>query len=250
MKKALIYNDTHFPFQDDRVLDLIYKFAKYFKPDIIVHAGDLLDCYPISSFTKDALDSHTLMDEIRMAKKHLEKMRKVAKERFILLEGNHSKRISKYLDSNAKELADLTMNGERIITLPYLLELNRLNIEWQPMIGRDSMMNLNALHVGHFNKVSKHSAYTAKALVEEKGVSIVQAHVHRMGKHYKTNLNGVFVGVENGCTCDLNPSYVSKPNWQHGFSIVYLDDNGKRFQLYDIPIIDYEFMFGGKRFEN
>lgn len=245
----MVYGDTHIPYQDDKVLKLLEVFARDFKPDIIVHGGDLLDCYQLSTFDKMEKSPKSFGEEIRLGHAHLKKMRKYCKE-MDFIEGNHEWRLQRYLAKDADKFRGLVRAGtdEEVLTLPYLMNFEDLDVSYVPMIGRESYKRYNDLYVGHFDRVAKHSGFTAKALVEDKGVSVIQGHVHRMGKHYKTTLVGELVGIENGCTCNLHPSYIQTPNWQHGFSIVYLDENGRRFTAYDIPISDYKFHFGGEKY--
>lgn len=248
-KRVLIYGDTHFQYQDDKILSLIHKFAVWFKPELIIHGGDLLDFYKLSRFDKDPLTIERVNDEIRMGYNHLVKMRKLSKD-FDFIEGNHELRMDKYLNTNATELKGIKRGsgGESVLSVKYLLELDNLKIKYIPMRGRESHKKYNNIYVGHFNKINKHSAYTAKSLVEEKGVSIIQGHTHRGGVHYKTTLAGDLVGIENFCTCNLSPCYMQSPNWQHGFTVMYLDPNGRRFSAYPIKITDYKFLFGDRKF--
>lgn len=248
MKKVLVLSDEHYPYHDEKVIALVYKFAKYFKPDIIVEAGDLLDFMPISRFTKDPLDRHSLEEELELARNHLKKFRNLTK-RMIFTEGNHEYRLQKYISDNARELALLTDGKKRVLTLSTLLALPEIKVKFVPMQGKESYVKLNDLLIGHFNIARIHSCYSAKAILERKGISLVTGHTHRLGTHYKTDLRGSLVAVENGCLCNLKPSYVRNPNWQHGFTVVYLSKGGHRFQAYNIPIVDYKFYFGNKLFE-
>ena len=89
--------------------------------------------------------------------------------------------------------------------------------------------------VGHWNIARKESGYTARALVEKLGISLIQGHVHRMGTHYKTLAKREIVGYEGGCLCNLNPTYLKRPNWQQGFILVYFLDGF--FQCQPVPIV-------------
>src|SRR5437763_15987574 len=121
-----------------------------------------------------------------------------------------------------------------------LFELKRLRIEYVPCPAAskftDNFIRVGDLWVGHWDKVSKHGAYAAKVLVEEKGVSLLQGHTHRFGAHARTTVDGrVLLGIENFSMCSRRQSYVSRPNWQLGFSVVYFQPKTGRFQW--IPIL-------------
>lgn len=252
IKKLVAAGDFHIPYHDPVLLGLFYEFLNNFKPDILVINGDFLDCFSISKFDKIPNRGLSLKNEISLGKDILQRFRNILPNAEIYyIEGNHEFRLRKITISQAPGLYDLT-------TLEEQLELRRLNIKW---IGTkenaskwvDTYKRFGQLYVGHFNKVARHSAYTAKALVEEKGISLVQAHVHRLGKYYKTledNNQTKLVGIEGGCMCDTNPSYMGHANWQQGWVVAYIDTQGsERFHAYDIPVLGYKFFFNDKIYE-
>ena len=101
----------------------------------------------------------------------------------------------------------------------------------------DNFIRVGSLYVGHWDKVSAHGGYAAKGLVENKGVSALQGHTHRFGAHARTTVDGrVLLGIENFCMCRREASYVAHPNWQLGFSVIYLETGSGSFQWYPVPI--------------
>lgn len=244
-KKAIVVNDFHLPFNDPVATDLFFKFLKDFKPHYIVINGDLMDCFEISDFSKSAWSDFTFKDEISQTKKFFKKLRTLCPQsEIIYIEGNHEFRIKKYLSKNAKELAFL--DG---VQLENILELQKFGVKYvglNKMIGKyaDNYIKLGDYYVGHFNRVNKHSAYTAKNLLEDKGVSIIQGHTHRGGVHYKTLVNGhVHKAIENYCMCLTSTTYIRDANWQVGWSC--LIDN----YLCPIELSDNKFYWGNKKYE-
>jgi len=51
--------------------------------------------------------------------------------------------------------------------------------------------------------------------------------------------------VENFCLCDLNPHYISLPNWQLGFSTISSDSTGF-FKINLRPIVEYNGVYQAK----
>src|SRR5207249_3188495 len=98
--------------------------------------------------------------------------------------------------------------------------------------------------------VSKNAAYAAKVLVEEKGVSLLQGHTHRFGAHARTTVDGrLLLGIENFSMCSRRQSYVSRPNWQLGFSVVYLQPKTSRLEWFAILIDrDYRFLWRNREY--
>lgn len=240
---SIVINDLHVPFHDNKLLTLFYSFLKDLKPDNLIINGDFLDCFALSSFDKAPGRGKTLLEEVKVGKKILSHIRSlIPRAKIFYLEGNHEFRMKRYLLKQAPELFDVLE-----ISIPSLLDLKGFHIEYvdggDDSSWQDTYLKLGDIFVGHFKRVNKHSGMTAKALVEDKGVSVVQGHVHRAGVFNKTLMTGeVLTGIENGCMCDLNPSYIRNPNWQHAITVIH---NGKA-QL--IPITKYQFYFGNKRY--
>ena len=104
-------------------------------------------------------------------------------------------------------------------------------------------MQLDNLYIGHWSKANKHAGYTAKNLMADFAVNFIQAHVHRMGVHYKKYLDRTVVGIENGCLCKLDPHFGAMTDWQHGFS--HVTKIGKKYYIQPIYISEGEFVWDG-----
>jgi len=101
----------------------------------------------------------------------------------------------------------------------------------------DNFIRVGNLYAGHWDTVAKEGGYTAKRLLDDKGVSLLQGHTHRFGVHARTTVDGrTILGIENFCMCSRRASYVAYPNWQTGFSIIYLEPVSGRFQWYPVAI--------------
>lgn len=247
----VVAGDFQLPFVDRKLLHLFYKFLRYFKPDTFVINGDFVDCTDISDFSKNPKIRRPIHEEFAMAREILAEFRKILpKAEIWLLEGNHEFRMQKYLQTRAPEITQL-----KGMTIPEQLDLDKFNIKWVGTAEEASRWNgvhkqFGQLYIGHFNKVSAHSAQTAKALVDKYGVSILQNHTHRSGIYHKRLLDGrQIVGVENFCMCQLKLPYDANPNWQSGWSVVYFKEGGSgRFHIYPIHVLGYKFIFGGREF--
>ena len=243
-EKVLFISDIHAPFQDDKAVDLMLKFSKYFKPEVIFIMGDLLDCYAISRFTKDPNGALKFQEELDKAQDIIRKIREANKKaKIYYLKGNHEYRIQKFLWNNAKELANL-----HALEIENLLALRHYKVEWV----KEGNMMYKGLLMKHGSVVRKFSCYTAKAEFEKNGCSGVSAHTHRQGIYRQNNAGGDYIWMEAGHLCDPNQDYLEgeKPNWQQGFGIGYFKKGSKRFYLELIPIINHKAFYGGKEFTN
>jgi UDP-2,3-diacylglucosamine pyrophosphatase LpxH len=275
-ENAIVINDIHFPYQDERALRLTLKIIKAYQPDIIFLNGDIMDFYPISKFSKspertltqaevmelsvvaakepsqsDIVLRSSLQREFDMAFDLLSLIRRQNKKaKIIFIDGNHEFRLEKYLFDNSAELYGLTkarLPREPVLSIPSLLRFDELDIEHISSGLKESYYRWGKMLIGHFNMVRKHSAYTARGLIEDKMMSLVQGHTHRLGSHFKTGYSrNAIVGYENGCLCELEPIYCVNPNWQHGFSVINKSKTSNKFHVQQVYILKYTAWFGDK----
>jgi UDP-2,3-diacylglucosamine pyrophosphatase LpxH len=216
------------------------------KPERIFLNGDIVDFYAISRFNKCPKRELEMQDEIDATSAFLHTLRAVAADADIdFIEGNHEGRLSAYVnDSNRRAMSSL-----RCLTVPELLGLDSLGINYIESRGRTAFTTDGLVKVGHFNRVSKFSAYTGKLLLDQFMCSLVQGHTHKLGTHFRTVAgSGTYVAAEGGCLCDLDPEYANAPDWQHGVTIISRLNGSERFHIQQVPIIDHEAFFDGKRY--
>jgi len=241
--RVVVLGDVHIPFQDQRVVSLVLMFIKEYNPNVVILNGDIVDCYDISSFDKDPQREASLVQELREAKEFFEKLRECAPTAEIrYVYGNHEHRFHKYIIRNARSLAGLIG-----ISLAEQLELSKFGITPIATSGdrfTDNYTKVGTLLVGHFDKVCKHSAYTAKLLLDDYGCSLIQAHVHSIGSSNRTLDGGEIMGWEGGCLCDLRPLYCKPKKWAHAFHVIQLENDGNFFHVDPIHIINYKFWWG------
>lgn len=247
---VVIANDFQIPFHDEKALFLLNVFLKRERPEWLVLAGDFQDFWEISSFDSAPHSGRQLLREIELGTQILKSFRRILpRSRITWLEGNHEFRLRRYLMKNARELSELPA-----LTVPELFGLRKLGIEYVPCDRRATKftgthIQVGNFYVGHFEIVAKHGGYAAKQLVEDKGVSLLQAHTHRFGAHARTGLDGrLLLGAENFCMCSRRQSYTTTPNWQLGFSVVYLEPHSGRFQWYPVMMDGYRFVWKDREY--
>jgi len=243
---AVIANDFQIPFHDERALLLFKMFLRRERPDWLILNGDFQDFSEISRYDHTPRSGKEFKEEIAVGRKILRSLRRsLPRARITWIEGNHEFRLRKYLIENARELYGLPG-----LSVSDIFDLKRLKIEYVPCHVlatkfTDNFIRVGNFYVGHWDKVTKHAAYAAKLLVEEKGVSLLQGHTQRFGVHARTTVDGrVLLGIENFSMCSRRQSYVSHANWQLGFSVVYLEPGTGRFHWFPILIgPDYRFIW-------
>ncbi len=247
---VVVANDFHVPFHDEQALALLRRFLRAERPDWLILNGDFQDFWEISRFDHTPRTGQEFRQEIVVGGKILGGFRRdLARARITWIEGNHEFRLRRYLIENARELYGLPG-----LSVPELFSADKLNIEYVPCHSSasrftDTFIRVGNLYVGHWAACSKHAGYAAKALVEAKGVSLVQGHTHRFGAHARTLVDGrVLLGIENFSMCRREANYVAHPNWQLGFSVVYCEPVSGRFQWFPVAIGSRGFLWNGSEY--
>jgi hypothetical protein len=220
----------------------MYNFMDWWKPEIVVILGDLIDFYAISRFSRDPARVLKLQEELDEGVLVLENIRKHApKAKMTFLRGNHEDRLKKYLWANAQELS-----GLRALRLEELLQFDRLKISYNDK----NQIKYRGIIIKHGSIVRKFAGYTAKGEFEKNGMSGVSGHSHRLAQYRHTNELDNFIWTEAGCLCKLDADYLEGcvANWQQGFAIGYFKENSKRFLIETVPIVSQKAMYGGKEF--
>lgn len=240
------YGDTHFPFQSEPVLDILFQVLSDLQPDQIVHHGDLLDCYSISDYEKNPEHRIGLQREIEMGARHLGEVSKLLPQsRRILLKGNHEDRLRRRL-WKASERGPL----KEILWIPEV----KSQLNWENLLGLDSsgwewedskIILFDKMILKHGDTVRKHSAYTARSELDQYSKSGLSGHTHRLGSHYVRDWNGYHAWWETGCCCRLDPEYTEHPNWQNGFVVVNWSEDREVFEVEVVSVADGRAVFRG-----
>jgi predicted phosphodiesterase len=238
--KVVFLGDVHAPYHDPVAMGLVFDFLRWFKPDFVYLIGDWIDFYQLSRFDKDPQRILGLQDEIDQCRELMAKTREACPNAWLYFrEGNHEHRLTRYLCAHP-EIASL-----RSLQLPVLLDFQQLEIDYCPYNGD---LDHYGFLVEHGDVARKHSGYTAKAMLDKRGISGITGHTHRLGAHYVTDAAGDKVWYENGCLCHTNPEYIlGRPNWQQGFSVLHNWDD--RFQVEQICMHNHRIFYNGYLWE-
>lgn len=215
--RTICANDFHFGDVNHEAVEKLLEHCQEKQPDKII-LQEILDSYRLSSFNKVPGFGDTFADEIAYAKIFLKKLREVCpKAKIIYIESNHEIRFKQLIWNNVEE-----MSGLSGFSIPELLGLKELDIEWKGMKDGaakfvDNFVEDQGFLIGHFNRVRVGSGNTVRALIQKYGRNIIQGHVHRLAQIYQRVYDKTLVGVESGCLCNLNPSWMMYPDWQNGF---------------------------------
>ncbi len=232
-----VLNDSHNPFQDQRVLREVELFLAELRPDLVIYNGDMNDFYQISKFDKNPGRANHLQDDLDSTVNMFTRQRKLMPNaRMIQLDGNHEDRLRRNLWGKSPAYASL-----KGMTIPKLYELEDNEIEH---VEYEVGVDVNKIFVvQHGDIIRAHSGYTAKGMYDKHGGCGMHGHSHRGGSYLKNNRSGVYGWYENFCLCTLRPDWLHNPDWHQGFSLVHFI--GDRFWAEPIPVISRKFMYGG-----
>ena len=220
--KLLIASDIHFPFQDDKAVEAFKRYAKKINPEVIVLAGDIIDCYKLSRFTKG--EGRNPYEEIQECRKFLGELRRTVPQTDIYyIIGNHETRLENYVLSKAPELASLI---EDIFSI---IKVEDFNIK-----GCSELLINDNFVVTHGKLLGNKAGLSAIKEIEKHYMSGASGHCHKLA-HFLTRKAGrKFEWYETGCLCDLNPEYVQDPDWIQGFVEITFNKNRRYGKIIEI----------------
>lgn len=250
--QSVHYSDIHYPYQDDRALNILFQVLDDVKPQIVVDHGDTLDAEQLSRFPKDPTRRTSLRAEIEMAARHFATVTDLTPDaEHIWCEGNHEERLKRVIWS----LAENRQAGE-ILTLPQVQRV----LEWPLLLGLEGLgwdviyypghrVLFDKLIVCHGEKARAQSGASEKAELMHYSKSGLSGHTHRQGSFYKRSYDQTWGWWGLGCLCTIRDDYVSFPNWMQGFAVVSWSPDRQNFAVEPVSIFDGVAYFRGRRYE-
>jgi predicted phosphodiesterase len=240
---AVVGSDFHFGCHDPKAIDIFLETIFQIKPKTIILNGDTMDFLAISKYPKDLKHNWSLQKEREEYHAFLDELIGVSGGADIYeTVSNHSGqsvggRWRRYLSDRIGELACLPEITE---TLSYE---NVFMGDYKNRIKHVDYVDLNGLIVTHGETVRSAGGASCLAEVNKWGASILHGHTHRLGMSVKripaigNRSEQQLYGFESGCLCSLDAAYGSGMNWNQGFSIVSLDQDGHTFGVEQVSII-------------
>lgn len=209
---VIVISDLHVPFHIQEVIDFIIAEYSDRESAYLVINGDLMDATSISSFPHG--EKHSVFDEVIKANELVKQLAQYFLHVFIL-DGNHERRLSRYIWSNAKPLTEFFPE-----TLNYYVARN-IDINHGMVIDNGQLENVTYIPAKYviFNNVcfmhpinySSVPGGTVKKAIEDAvshGIPfdvMVIGHTHKIA--YINHLGKV--GIETGCLTAYD-DYITK----------------------------------------
>jgi len=239
---AVVGSDFHFGCEDKKCISIFLDVIAELQPSTVILNGDTMDMLAISKYPKDIKHQWSLLDERKAYHQFLDDLIEVSGGAKIYeTYSNHSGqsvqgRWRRYLSDRLGELASLP-NISDILSYE-----NVFMGDYQNVVEHVDFVELNSLVVTHGTTVRSKGGASCIGEVEKWSSSIMHGHTHRMGNSAKrvpafgNRPENQYYGFEGGALCQLDSLYCQHANWQNGFNIVSLDEDGIGFGVEGVMI--------------
>jgi transposase-like protein len=239
---AVVGSDFHFGCEDKKCISIFLDVIAELQPSTVILNGDTMDMLAISKYPKDIKHQWSLLDERKAYHQFLDDLIEVSGGAKIYeTYSNHSGqsvqgRWRRYLSDRLGELASLP-NISDILSYE-----NVFMGDYQDVVEHVDFVQLNDLVVTHGTTVRARGGASCIGEVEKWSSSIMHGHTHRVGSSCKrvpafgNRPEKQLYGFEGGCLCSLDAAYGNHMNWQAGFNIVSLDEDGVGFGVEQVMI--------------
>jgi predicted phosphodiesterase len=216
----LVLSDIHIPYHSISALSTCFDYVSGRKVDAILLNGDTIDCHMLSRFVRDP-KARNFGEELDAFAEFFVILKKIWDVPIYFKLGNHEERYNHFLWMKANELTGVEeFNLEAIIK-------KRANVE---VISDKRIIkagNLNILHGHEFQGGVFSPVNIARGLFLKAKVNAMQGHNHQTSEHSERDLEGKITTTWSvGCLSELHPAYMPINKWNHGFSMVQIEDNG------------------------
>jgi predicted phosphodiesterase len=241
VKSVVVISDLQAPYHDEKAVNAIASFIKWYKPSSVVSVGDEIDLPQISRW-EEGRGGEWKYDLGKHRDITVEILKKLQVQH--ISRSNHSDRLYNKINSKAPGLLGLPeLELENFLRLPQLgITYHKEPFELAP--------NWLLVH-GDESNVQPTAGATALGLAKRSGMSIVCGHTHRMGlTHYTTGWSGktrTVWGMEVGNLMDYKHARYIKAGlftWNKGFGLLHVDGQTVMPQL--VPIVNNSFTVNGK----
>lgn len=237
----------------------------------IINLGDFLDLPMYGTYEQEANFAHTAQLAINRGHRFLAEQRANggADARIILLEGNHDKRLNRFINTNAAAAYGLKVANMPdtwpVLSLQNLLRCDELGVEFidgYPAAAHWINKRLRAMHGDRANSSGSTAAQYANS---NPNISTLFGHTHRMEQQSKTVFDRdqaiKSVSFSPGCLCRVDGAVPSVKggvdvkgqalqyfeNWQQGVSVIfYKDGDDDSFHFDQVHIHKGKTMYRGE----
>lgn len=207
IERVLVLSDLHIPFHKEE--DIINIVKKHSNVSTIIFAGDILDCFSVSTFPKEM--HIPLYEELKTASAFLRRIdRLTPNTKKIIFRGNHEFRFKRYLAKYQSEFSPLVSDDVLEIIKNGFTYRNYLNNKRtiEPLSDNYEVIDswyyiykdLVLAHPTNFSKIPMRTCVSAYDYFKNQSVdfnALAIGHTHKAG----TLIHGGTLLCELGCLC-------------------------------------------------
>ena len=268
------FDDSLDPFHDDAAMSVALQVTAALEQDggvdQIVNLGDFLDLPAQGKYEQEAAFAFTTQNAVDRGHLFLGEQRAAAPDaKIVVLEGNHDRRMQKFIQANALSSFGLRRanlpESWPVMSLPYLLRLDELNVEYIDAYPAGMWWINDSLRAIHGDKVKSNGSTAASYTNEMPHISTIFGHIHRQEIQSKTTFDRAgkikVMAISPGCLCRVDGAVPSvkgsvgidgRPvtyyeNWQQGISVITYKPEGS-FHVELVHIDDGKTLYRGQEF--
>lgn len=219
-ERILVLPDIHLPYASDAALVEAARFAKGYRPTIVVQLGDMFDCHSVTGHMQNPNKARLFIQERDSGWAQLAPLLKVLRKtagEFHFTEGNHELWLRKKVWGHAPALEGLLVKD------PF-----RLHEHGFKVVPYRQMLKIGKVYFNHdIGGAGPNAAQKALDIVQG---NIIQGHNHRACMVVETNGKGVsHFGISAGWlgdpaeVADYMSPFTAAKKWTH--SVVRVDMN-------------------------
>ncbi len=273
-EQIVVVGDQQAPFYDKNLHRLFLEWLEWNQPSRGIVLGDLIDFPDISRHPSDPDNVASVQECLQSGYEILrDYVAASPNTKWQFIRGNHDQRLRQYIIDKSPYIYDLhrattdvDAEKEYAHNLAWLMRFDELGIELVNTNGtyEDAQIVLSKnLAVRHGWVVRQGSGVSALKTLEQTHHSIIVGHTHRQSIVYHTTHDvdhtpTTLVAVEAGCMCQINnqiddsgkrfPSYGVYPDWQQGWAIINLHQDGK-FYVSLANYVNETLLYENQRYE-
>lgn len=262
------------PFHDESAMSVALQITAWLEEndrvDTVINLGDFLDLPAQGRFEQEAAFASTTQAAFDRGHLFLQEQRAAAgpKAKIVLVEGNHDRRMEKFITANALSAYGLRRANTTelpTMSIPYLLRLEEIGVEYIDAYPAGAYWITENLRAIHGTKARNGGSTAAAYTNADPHISTVFGHSHRLEIQSRTVFNGAgairSVAISPGCLCRVDGAVPSVngsthidgtpakhfENWQQGVAVITVEPNGEHFTEL-VQIKDGVAWFRGLRF--
>ncbi|MEQ1494517.1 MAG: hypothetical protein ABL912_01985 [Novosphingobium sp.] len=222
------------PLHDWNAIDLVLQIANLIQPTEIQILGDGLD---LAAFSTKFAVPLALRDTVRPSLLTMHGLLRMLRATFPTAGidyqgGNHEKRTESGLVGTEYDGLSVAGSDLPVHSFANLLGLDALDITWR-RYGEHRWL-WDSIMVHHGDKIKPRGGLTTAAVIADSPVSVIFGHIHRLEQASRT-VHGprgrkVITAASPGTLGRIDgslPGASARPDWQQGFGVVTLDEDGQ-----------------------